>query len=152
MPRSDRLSSNLVLASIQLWGRLADKLSRRMEVAIGHLLTCDTLCAAAAAARVHESTPRAWLKRPHFAREYPERRKQVVEAAVTQLQQLTADAAAALRRNLTCGHAPTEVRAAVAVVELSIKAVAVGDLAQRVEELELLAKEEAGREKLTPQT
>ena len=117
-----------------------EKMSRKQELAIGHLLTSDTLRAAAEATGVHESTLRSWLKLPRFAAEYRERRRQIVELAVTQLQGITADAAAALRRNLTCGTPAVEVRAAAAALALAIKADEVADLAQRVEELELLAQ------------
>jgi hypothetical protein len=121
-------------------GGHGEKLSRKQELAISHLLTSDTLRAAAEAIGVHESTLRAWLKLPRFAAEYRERRRQIVELAVTQLQGLTADAATTLRRNLTCGTPAVEVRAATAVMELAIKAIEVADLAQRVEDLEMLAK------------
>jgi hypothetical protein len=117
-----------------------EKMTRRQEQAIAALLEHSTICAAATAVGVHECTLRAWLKQPHFAREYRERRRQVVEQAVTRLQNLTAAAGEALKKNLTCGHAPTEVRAAVAVMELSLKAVEVGDLAQRIAELEALVQ------------
>ena len=79
-------------------GGHGEKLSRKQELAISHLLTSDTLRAAAEAIGVHESTLRAWLKLPRFAAEYRERRYwQIVELAVTQLQGLTADAATTLR-------------------------------------------------------
>jgi hypothetical protein len=92
------------------------------------------------------------LKLPHFAQAYRERRRQVVEHAVGQLQQLTAEAATTLRRNLACGHGPTEVRAAVAVLDMAIKAIEISDMTQRIEEMEQLLKRTGSYESTLSET
>src|SRR5216683_3059200 len=66
-------------------------------------------------------------------------RRQVVEQAISQLQQAASEAASALRRNLTCGVPSVEVRAALGVLEQSVKAVELLDLEERVQMLEELA-------------
>ena len=52
------------------------------------------------------------------------------------MQQATGQAVAALQRNLTCGHPGTEIRAALGILDHSVKAVELIDLMTRMEELE----------------
>jgi hypothetical protein len=113
-----------------------EKQSRRQEAAIAALLSEPTVEAAAKKAKVGYRTLRVWLKDPAFNREYREARRQIVEEAVSRLQQTTLMAVLTLYRNLTCGNPGTEVRAAQVILEQSVKAVELMDLEQRVEELE----------------
>src|SRR5215213_1130733 len=116
-----------------------EKRSRREESAIAALLACPTIEAAAQQAGVGESTLRGWLRDPAFQQRYRAARRQVVEQSIAQLQQGTTEAVAALRRNLTCGLPAAEIAAAKAVMDYSVKAIELVDLAERVEQLEQAA-------------
>jgi len=117
-----------------------EKRSRREEAAIAALLACPTLDEAAEQAGIAGSTLRGWLRDPDFQRRYRLARRQVVEQAVAGLQQATGEAVAALRRNLTSGVPASEIAAAKAVIDFSLKAVELVDLAERVEQLERAAE------------
>jgi hypothetical protein len=112
------------------------RLTRTQEKAIAALLSEATIQAAAARAKVSERTLTYWLKQPAFAAAYREARRQLVEHAITLLQRTTSLAVATLCRNLNCGKASVEVTAADRILERSIQAVELFDLAGRVAELE----------------
>jgi hypothetical protein len=118
-----------------------EKLSRKQEQCIVALLCEPTLERAAAAAGVSLRSLKTWLRDPGFQQEYRTARRQLVEGALGRLQQATGEAVDTLRRLLTCGRPAVEARAAVAVLEQSVKAVELIDLAERVEALEQAAKE-----------
>ncbi len=112
-----------------------DKLARKQQEAVSALLTEPTIGQAAAKVKVNERTLREWLKLPTFLSAYRDARRQVVEAAIGHLQQATGGAVVALWRNLTCGQASAEIKAAIAILDQSIRAVEVLDLAQEVANL-----------------
>ena len=125
------------------------KLTRKQEQAVAALLAEPTLARAAAAAGVSLRTVKYWLRDPAFAGAYREVRRQVVEHAVGLVQQAAGEAVDTLKRLLSCGHRPTEARAAEALFDYALRGVEVGDLLERIEELERLAKgegDEPGRE------
>lgn len=113
-----------------------EKLTRNQEAAIAALLDQPTQEAAAGAVGVTPKTLREWLKQPAFQRAYREARREIVEGAVVRLQQLCLSAVLALHRNLTCGNAAVETRAADIVLGRALEAVELGDLAQRLDDLE----------------
>jgi hypothetical protein len=119
-----------------------EKQSRKREQAIAALLSEPTVEAAAKKAKVADRTLRGWLKDPAFTRDYRAARRQIVEGAVSRIQQATVVAVLTLHRNLNCGNPGTEVRAAQVILEHSTKAVELWDLEQRVEELEHQAEQE----------
>ena len=112
------------------------KTDHAREQAILALLAHPTIGEAAAACGVGDVTLWRWLQQPDFAERYRAARRQVVEGAIANLQQAATEAAATLRRNLTCGVASVEVRAALAVLEQAIKGAELLDLAERVAALE----------------
>lgn len=119
-----------------------EKRSRRREQAISALLTHPTIVEAAQAAGVSEKTIRNWLKDAAFLRDFRATRSRVVEHAIAQLQTATSRAVETLERNLTCGTPGAEIRAAATILERSVAAVELWDLAERLEQLEqTLAKE-----------
>ena len=122
----------------------------RQEAAIAALLAEPTIEAAATKAGVGESTLRRWLAEPGFKAAYRTARRLVVEAAIGRLQQAATEAVDALSRNLTCGNAAVEVGAAKAILDQSIKAVELVDLAERVEALEQASDLAAQRDKRGP--
>jgi len=112
------------------------KLNRKKEQVIAYLLSEPTHAAAAAKAGISEGTLQRWLRETDFQREYREARRQIVEGAVARLQQCCTQAVVTLHRNLTCGKASVEVRAALGILEMSVRAVELADFVQRFEELE----------------
>src|SRR5262249_38873231 len=112
-----------------------ERLTRKQEQAVAALLSLPTIGQAAASLDLNERTLRRGLAEPVFLAAYPEARRHRVQAAGAQLQQTAEDAAAALKRNLTCGKPGDEIRAALAVLERSLRAVEVMDLATELAEL-----------------
>ena len=113
-----------------------EKLGRKEEQAILALLTSPTIPEAATACGIGESTLWRWMQRPDFRDRYREARRQVLEGAITNLQQATGEAASALRRNLSCGVPSVEVRSALGILEQAIRGAELLDLAERIATLE----------------
>jgi hypothetical protein len=113
---------------------------RLQELAIAALLRTRTIRRAAAAIDVDERTLRRWLQDPSFVKAYRAARAAVVENALADLQRTARKAVACLRRNLTCGRASDEIRAALGVLGHAVKGVELIDLQERVEALEAKAK------------
>lgn len=122
-----------------------NKRARQEDAALAALLSEPTISTAAKKAGVSESTLLRWMADPPFKTRYREARRQVVEHAVSQLQQAASDAVSALSRNLTCGTPAVEVGAAKAILDQAVKAVELVDLAERVEQLERQAQAPTGR-------
>jgi hypothetical protein len=120
-------------------GGHGEKRSRREDAAIAALLACSTIDRAAEAAGIAGSTLRCWLADPAFQRRYRDARRQVVEHAISGLQQAAGEAVEALRRNLQCGVPASEIAAAKAILDQAVKGVELVDLAERVEQLEQAA-------------
>jgi hypothetical protein len=114
-------------------------LTQRQHAAIAALLTERTLAQAAKKARVAETTLRRWLGSDEgFLRAYRAARRALMDTVIGRLQQTAAVATDALKRNLTCGRPGDEIRAAVAVLDHATRGLELGDLIERVEELERL--------------
>jgi hypothetical protein len=94
-----------------------EKLSRKKETAVVALLAAPTVTAAAAQAGIGERTLRRWLQTPEFKAAHRDARRQIVEASIARLQRATTDAVEALERNVRCGDAAVEVRAACAILD-----------------------------------
>ncbi|HMV83001.1 MAG TPA: phBC6A51 family helix-turn-helix protein [Blastocatellia bacterium] len=114
------------------------ELTAKQEKAIIALLDKPTIREAALSLNVGEATLWRWLQDPEFQRAYRAARRQVVEHSISELQAATSEAVATLKRNLTCGNQSVEVRAAQIILDQSVKAVELVDLAERVEDLEQL--------------
>src|SRR5688572_29219747 len=112
------------------------KRERLADRALAALLSEPTVAQAATKAGVSESTLLRWLAEPSFKARYRDARRQVVELAVTGLQQATSEAVATLSRNMRCGVPASEIAAAKAVLDFAVKGVELVDLAERVESLE----------------
>src|SRR6516225_6839089 len=119
------------------------KPSHKREQAVAALLSSPSVAAAAQKAGVSERTLRSWLKDADFPALYRAARRDIVEAAVTLVQQTMATAAATLHRNLTCGAPAAEIAAAKFLWEQGLAAVSIFDHEQRLRQLEAVA--EAGR-------
>lgn len=93
------------------------KLTRKQEAVISALLSEPTHADAARKANIGESTLYRWLARDEFQAAYRDARRQIVDHAVSRLCGLTDQAVSALERNLTCGKAPAEIRAALGILD-----------------------------------
>lgn len=113
-----------------------EKLGRRQEQAIAALLTKPTVGEAAEACGIGVATLLRWMCLPGFQEEYRTARRQVIEQAVAQLQQVATDAVATLRRNLSSGVPSVEVRAAVAVLDQAFRGTELLDLDARLAAIE----------------
>src|SRR5262245_38137876 len=113
-----------------------EQLSRKQDLALAALLTEPTINDAAAKVGVNPRTLRNWLDQPAFAAAFKERCKRILETATSALSGATEGAVEALRRNLTCGKAAAEIRAACGILDHAFKATELLDLIKRLDELE----------------
>jgi uncharacterized protein (UPF0147 family) len=113
-------------------------LTRKQELALSSLLSKPTMKEAAEAAGIGETTLWRWLQIKEFHTAYMKARRESVKQGIARLQNATGEAVSVLQEIMSDKEAPRSVRvaAAKAVIEYSIKAVEIEDLAQRVDELE----------------
>jgi hypothetical protein len=102
---------------------------------IAALISEPTQAEAAAKAGVSERSIRRWHKLPSFQARLRAARATLWEATVNQLLSLNPEATAALKRNCQCGEAGAEIRAAVATLQLTMRAREQQDLADEVKQL-----------------
>lgn len=115
-----------------------EKQSRKRELLICALLVEPTIEKAAAKVGIGSSTAFRWLQEPDFRAEYQQARKQAVSQAIAQLQQATTQAVITLVEVMNDREATpaSRVSAAKTVLEMSMKAIELDDLATRIERLE----------------
>jgi hypothetical protein len=115
-----------------------EKLSRKQEALISALLSEDTIDAAAKTVGIGVMTAHRWLKNPDFRALYREARRQVVDHAISHVQQATGEAVQTLRDVMADEMAPASARVSASrtMLELAIKVVAVEDLEARIAALE----------------
>jgi len=108
------------------------------ERAIIALLSHANIRTAAKAVKVDEATLWRWLQDKDFHTAYMNIRRESVSLAIARLQQASTEAVNTLKAIAKDKEAPASARviAAKAIIEYSIKAVEIEDLAQRVDELE----------------
>jgi hypothetical protein len=114
------------------------KLTPIQERAIVALLANSTIKRAAKSIGVDETTLWRWLQDKDFHTAYRTARRESVSQAIARLQQVSTEAVNTLREVMRdkTAKGSERVSAAKAIIEFSIKAVEIEDLAQRVEELE----------------
>lgn len=119
-----------------------EKRSRKEDAALVALISEPTLKEAAKKAGIGEATLWRWLQDPEFQDKYRTARRQAVSQSITQLQKISSEAVETLREVMNSKETPpaSRVTAARAVLEMSIKAVEVEDLAVRIEALEKAAE------------
>ena len=123
-----------------------EKLGRKQEDALAALLREPTTQAAAKAVGISDVTLWRWLQQPEFKERYRAARREVLEQAIARLQRATSDAVEALTRNLSCGVASVEVRAAQVIIDQAVRGAEVLDLEARIADLERAAAEAAERQ------
>jgi hypothetical protein len=87
------------------------------EKALAALLESASITEAAQKCELSEKTLRRYLEEKEFSDEYAEARRQIVESAVTGLQQAAIEAVETLRRNLSCDNPQAEIRAAQLILD-----------------------------------
>lgn len=131
---------------------MSETLNARQEKALAALLSCSTVEQAAEVAGVGITTLRRYLHEPEFLAAYRDARRDIVNHATTQLQRACGVAVVTLVQvagdvEATAG---ARVSAARAILETSIKAVEIDDLAARLDEVESAIKQQQEAERSTP--
>ena len=113
-------------------------LTPKQERAVIALLEQPTIEDAAKSVNVGKTTLWRWLQDEEFHAAYMKARRETVKHSIARLQKHTSEAADTLHEIMTNKSANdfARVGAAKAILDYSIKAVEIEDLAQRVEELE----------------
>jgi len=121
-----------------------EKLSRKCESAIAALLQHGSIGDAAQAASISESTLRRWLKEPGFAKTYDAAKREMLDNTLNALRSMSNDAARTLHRIALNERAPAHARvtAAKSVIELVLRIDVDQALAERLDKLEEVMKEE----------
>lgn len=100
------------------------------------LLETTSIVEASVKSGLSQETLYRYLRDKDFQKEFREARRATVDNAVSALQQATSEAVGTLRRNLSCGSAPVEVRSAQIILEMSFKGIEMADILERLEALE----------------
>lgn len=121
---------------------LSARLTPIQERAIIALLSHANIRTAAKAVGVDEATLWRWLQDKDFHAAYMSIRRESVSLSIARLQQSSTEAVNTLKAIAKDKQAPASARvtAAKAIIEYSIKAVEIEDLAIRVAELETTLK------------
>jgi hypothetical protein len=115
-----------------------DKLSAKHHKAISALLSEPSIRKAAEQSGIPERTMYAWLKDSAFDAAYRAARRDSVQQATARLQFVCSAAVSVLCQLMMkeTVHASIRLSAAKTILELSIKAIEIDDLAARLEALE----------------
>jgi hypothetical protein len=129
---------NEMQSNASFLGDTGDNLTQIQERAIVALLANSTIKRAAKSIGVDETTLWRWLQEKEFHNAYRAARRECVSQSIARLQQVSTEAVSTLREVMRdkTAKGSERVSAAKAIIEYSIKAVEIEDLAQRVEELE----------------
>ncbi len=92
-------------------------MAKNTEKALAALLTSSNVRDAALASGLSEETLYRYLRDEEFSEEYRSARRQIVESAVSGLQQAANEAVETLRRNLNCDNPQAEIRAAQLILD-----------------------------------
>lgn len=124
-----------------------DRLPRKFDAAVTALLAEPTIAAAAKRVGIGAQTLRKWLTFPEFAAAVQAARRRCFDHALARLQHATLDAVAALEAVIADQSADVgqRVRAADLLLTHSLRAVEIGDLAERLAALEAAAIPEKGQ-------
>ena len=120
---------------------MAKKIDNRQKI-MAALIESPSITDAAEKCGLSRETIHKYLQDKQFLVELRTVRRGLVETAISQVQNLTAEAIETLQRNLHCENPSVEVRAAQAILEQSFKGLEAFDLLQRLEDLENAVKTE----------
>jgi hypothetical protein len=114
-------------------------IGRQRELAIGALLSSQTIEEAAKKINRHERTLRRWLEQPSFRDAYLEARRRLLQVGVGKLTtkvSLAVDVLAEVAAAKGRAHQVARVQAAAAIIKLSLDAQTIDDVLTRIERLE----------------
>jgi hypothetical protein len=111
------------------------ELTKRQQQGLIALLNTNTVKEAAAESGIPTRTLFSWIADPVFGERLREAQAQILDSALLDLQRASTKAVATLVRNMDCGNAPTEVRAATAVLDLAIRAKEVDLIREQLDQL-----------------
>ena len=129
------------------FGPNEQSLTRKQEQGISALLSQPTMKEAASVVGVTEVTMWRWMQDNTFRAAYMTARREAVNVAISRLQGAAGEAVDTMCELMRDTQAPKTVRlmAARAVIEYSLKATELEDLAERVAELEYLFEQQKKR-------
>jgi hypothetical protein len=115
-----------------------EKKSRDTEKAIIALLTEPTLKQAAKTIGINESTLWRWMQEDEFKKQYSSAKKMAVSQAISRMQQICGRAVEVLQEVMDdpVAPAPSRVTAAKTIIEMTLRAVEIEDLEERITQLE----------------
>jgi hypothetical protein len=116
--------------------KVSDELSIKQEKSILLLVAGLSLSAVAKNLKISESSLWRWQQNSAYVARYRHIRRVRVESAIAGLQSLTSEAVECLRRNLTSGNRPSEVRSALGILNQSLSAIDLLEMESRVSEVE----------------
>jgi hypothetical protein len=114
----------------------SNELSLKQERSILLLIAGLGLDAVAKKLKISNSSLWRWQQNDLYVARYRHLRRIRVEHSIAALQSLTADAVECLRRNLTSGNRPSEVRSALGILNQSLSAIDLMEMETRVAEVE----------------
>ncbi len=114
----------------------SNELSLKQERSILLLIAGLSLDAVAKKLKISNSSLWRWQQNDLYVARYRHLRRVRVEHSIAALQSLTADAVECLRRNLTSGNRPSEVRSALGILNQSLSAIDLLEIETRVAEVE----------------
>ena len=117
---------------------ISRKFTRKQEEVIVALLSQRNVEEAARVAKVPPRTVYRWMKNPDFDREYRDAKRGAYSQAIARLHQMTSAAVSTLGKVMVDANTPasTKVRAADSILNHTIKAIEIEDIAARVAALE----------------
>jgi hypothetical protein len=114
----------------------SSQISIKQERSILLLIAGLSLDAVAKKLKINPVTLWRWQQNDLYVARYRHLRRIRVEHSIAALQSLTNDAVECLRRNLTSGNYPSEVRSALGILTKSFEAVDLLEMESRVSEVE----------------
>lgn len=113
-----------------------NELSLKQEKSILLLVAGLSLSQVAKTLKISESSLWRWQQQDLYVARYRHLRRVRVEHSIAALQGLTSEAVDCLRRNLTSGNRPSEVRSALGILNQSLSAIDLLEIESRVSEVE----------------
>jgi len=100
------------------------------------LLTEKTLVLASEKSGISVRSLTRWLQQAEFLQAYNSAKRQIVESAISELQNASNEAVATLKRNLTAKSEAVQIAAARTILDYGVASISTLDLEQRLAELE----------------
>jgi hypothetical protein len=122
-----------------------ESLNPRHERFLLELCGGQTIAGAAKALNITEATARRWLALPEVAAAYRVMRHELVDSAVTVMQQAARAAVGTLIKNLKAQSPAAQIRAATVLLEMVIQTTQMDAVVERLEHLEQRVVEQQGK-------